>query len=414
MANTERAYESLVSTHKSTLSENQSLHNEHEKLKSQAVEHEREIGRLNGALASRREDESQRDLASFKAKTIAVMKQHMDGLKVDYARRLEDFKSSYAAEKESDTVSLLQLDLSNRKGENEVLKRRIEQLEQSLSSKLQNAEETLSRVRGELILARDDASKQRDLNNKMQGELGHLRSLMDIAEESVCELNRIKEENSKLNETLRTHTEHDSRVSTSDDDQFMHERISTLMRENEQNNISMRTLQAENLSLKSSIEQCTSTIQHMYSEMSDLKSIAIEGVSKLRTKEKGLLEEQQKSRSLVAEMENKLESANTLIRLLQSSSTGKSSIHYAIPNVFDRPKTPYSQSDNFITLPPPPGSTILNERQYAAELSTEKELRCKAEEICAGVLANSKVALEERDTEISKLRTQLFRLSSKR
>jgi hypothetical protein len=415
MANTERAYETLTSTHKSTLSENQSLHNEHEKLKSQAVEHEREIGRLNGALlASRREDELQRDLASFKAKTIAVMKQHMDGLKVDYARRLEDFKSSYAAEKESDTISLLQLDLSNRKGENEVLKRRIELLEQSTSSKLLNAEETLSRVRGELILTRDDASKQRDMNNKMQGELDHLRSLMDIAEESVCELNRLKEENNKLNETLRTHTEHDSRVSTADDDQFMHERISTLMRENEQNNISMRTLQAENVSLKSSIEQCTSTIQLMYSEMSDLKSIAIEGVSKLRTKEKGLLEEQLKSRNLVAEMENKLESANSLIRLLQSSSTGKSSIQNAIPYVFDRPKTPYSQSDNLITLQPPTGSTILNERQYAAELSTEKELRCKAEEICAGVLASSKVALEERDTEISKLRTQLFRLSSKR
>ena len=166
--------------------------------------------------------------------------------------------------------------------------------------------------------------------------------------------------------------------------------------------------------MKSSIEQCTSTIQLMYSEMSDLKSIAIEGVSKLRTKEKGLLEEQQKSRSLVAEMENKLESANSLIRLLQSSSTGTSSIQNAIPNVFDRPKTPYSQSDHFLTFPPPPGSAILNERQYAAELSTEKELRCKAEEICAGVLASSKVALEERDTEISKLRTQLFRLSSKR
>ncbi len=414
MANTERAYETLTSTHKSTLSENQSLHNEHERLKSQAVEHEREIGRLNEALASRREDESQRDLASFKAKTIAVMKQHMDGLKVDYTRRLEDFKSSYAAEKESDTISLLQLDLSNRNGENEVLKRRIELLEQSTSSKLQTAEETLSRVRGELILTRDDASKQRDLNKKMQGELNHLRSLMDVAEESVCELNRLKDENNKLNETLRTHTEHDSRVSTADDDQYMHERISTLMRENEQNNISMRTLQAENVSLKSSIEQCTSTIQLMYSEMSDLKSIAIEGVSKLRTKEKGLLEEQQKSRSLVAEMENKLESANSLIRLLQSSSTGTSSIQNAIPNVFDRPKTPYSQSDHFLTFPPPPGSAILNERQYAAELSTEKELRCKAEEICAGVLASSKVALEERDTEISKLRTQLFRLSGKR
>jgi len=248
----------------------------------------------------------------------------------------------------------------------------------------------------------------------MQGELDYLRSLMDIAEESVGELNRLKEENNILNETLRTQNELGSRMSTADDDHFMHERISTLMRENEQNNISMRTLQAENVSLKNSIEQCTSTIQLMYSEMSDLKTIAIDGVSKLRTKEKSLLEEQQKSRGVITEMENRLENANNLIRLLQSPSREghhrQSSIPSAFPNVFDRPTTPFVHQSSSL---PPTGST-LKELQYAAELSTEKELRCKAEEICAGVLANSKTALEERDSEISKLRTQLFRLSNKR
>ena len=409
----QQAYETLSSVHKSTLSENQILRSENEMMRSQAVQHESEILRLNGALAARREDESQRDLASFKAKTMAVMKQHMEGLKVDYARRLEDFKSSYAAEKESDAISLLQLDLSNRKGENEILKRRIEQLEKSTSLKLQNAEENLGRIQGELTWARDDSSKQRELNKIMQGELDYLRSLMDIAEESVGELNRLKEENNKLNETLRTQNELDSRMSTADDDHFMHDRISTLMRENEQNNISMRTLQAENVSLKSSIEQCTSTIQLMFSEMSDLKTIAIDGVSKLRTKEKSLLEEQQKSRGVIAEMESKLENANNLIRLLRSPSREghhrQSSIPSAISHVFDRPTTPFVHHSSL----PPAGST-LKELQYAAELSTEKELRCKAEEICAGVLANSKAALEERDSEISKLRTQLFRLSNKR
>jgi DNA repair exonuclease SbcCD ATPase subunit len=404
LAETQKAHEMLSSSHKVALSENYTLRNENEMMKSDKIKHEREILRLNGELAARHKDETQRDIASFKAKTIAVMKQHLERLKVDYAKRIEDFKSSYAAEKES------------RKGENEVLKRRIEQLEKSTSSELQNAKDNLNRIQGELIWARDDASKQRELNNKIQGELDHLHSLMDIAEESVSELNRLKKENSKLSETIRTQNEQDSRMSITDEDHFMHERISTLMRENEQNNISMRTLQAENVSLKSSIEQCTSTIQLMYSEMSDLKSIAMDGISKLRTKEKSLLEEQQKSRHVITEMENKLENANNLVRLLQSS-TGQSSIPNVFPNNYDRPKTPFvhrsSQVENYHTLPLP-GSSAMVDRQYAAELSTEKELRCKAEEICAGVLSNSKAALEERDNEISRLRTQLFRLSSKR
>ncbi len=415
LVKTQKAYEILSSSHNVALCESQTLRNEYEMVRSDAIKHEREILRLNGELAARHEDESQRDIASFKAKTIAVMKQHMEGLKVDYATRIEDFKSSYAAEKESDTVNLLQLDLSNRKGENEILKRRIKELEKLTSSELQNAEKNLNRIQGELIWARDDASKQRELNNKMQGELDHLHSLMDIAEESVSELNRLKKENSKLNESLRTQNEQDSRVSIADEDPLMHERISTLMRENEQNNISMRTLQAENASLKSSIEQCTSTIQLMYSEMSDLKSITMDGISKLKTKEKSLLEEQQKSRRVIAEMENKLENANNLVRMLQSS-TDRSFTPNALPNVFDRPKTPFvhrSSVEYYHTLPAP-GSSSVVDRQSAAELSTEKELRCKAEEICAGVLVNSKAALEERDNEINRLRTQLFRISSKR
>lgn len=155
----------------------------------------------------------------------------------------------------------------------------------------------------------------------------------------------------------------------------------------------------------------------MYSEMSDLKTIAIDGVSRLRTKEKSLLEEQRKSRCVITEMENKLESANKLIRSLQSSD-GHFSEPDALPSMFKRPQTPFlhrgSQANLMNDHHAIPSAGTISERQHAAELSTEKELRCKAEEICAGVLANSKAAIEERDSEISTLRTQLFRLSGQK
>ena len=189
LSNTQQAHEALLSTHNSVLSECKNLKDEYDKMKSERVEHEHEILRLNGLLNSRRDDESHRDLASFKAKSIAVMKQHIDGLKKDYARRLDDFKSSYVLEKENDKISLLELDLSNKKGENDILKRRIEQLQKSTSLKIQDAEDKRSRIQGELNLARDDVSKQREQIHSLQGELDHLRSLMDIAEESVGELN---------------------------------------------------------------------------------------------------------------------------------------------------------------------------------------------------------------------------------
>ena len=87
----------------------------------------------------------------------------------------------------------------------------------------------------------------------MKDELNHLRSLMDIAEESIGELNRLKEENQRLMDMIRAQNNDQLNVSSldasyeikgmSDNDHLMYERISTLMRENEHNNISMRTLQ---------------------------------------------------------------------------------------------------------------------------------------------------------------------------
>lgn len=165
-------------------------------------------------------------------------------------------------------------------------------------------------------------------------------------------------------------------------------------------------LQNENVVLKSSIEECTSTIQLVHSEMNGLKTIANDGVSKLRKREKKLLDEQRKDKDVIAEMEKKLEHANSLIHSLQLSSMG--GMHSKPARQHSTPL--HSEIDYHIT---PPRSAP-SHRKFVAELSTEKELRYKAEEICAGVLANSKVALEERDSEISKLRSQLFRLSSKR
>ena len=208
---------------------------------------------------------------------------------------------------------------------------------------------------------------------------------------------------------------------------------------------------SENVALKSSIEECTRTIQLMHSEMKGLKTIANSGVSKMRLRENSLMDEHRKDRDAIAEMERKLENANNLIRSLQSSSgqydVQRSSLFSNLdgpsPSV-SRLKTPEerrsthrSRFEEFHDLPS--GSTT-DGRKFAAELSTEKELRFKAEEICAGgeafllncilfvyvrlvsyltlplhkVLANSKAALEERDSEISKLRAQLFKISSKR
>ena len=158
----------------------------------------------------------------------------------------------------------------------------------------------------------------------------------------------------------------------------------------------------------------------MHSEMSDLKTIATDGVSKLRMREKLLLEKQQRDRETIADMEKQLNS-------LQSSS----SRNYNDPQGAEMLRSLYANSPSLSRLKTPeeyrgtssrtdgfpfntPSTTTFSERKIQYELSTEKELRYKAEEICAGVLANSKQALEERDSEINKLRAQLFQLSNKR
>mmetsp|Transcript_7631 Transcript_7631/g.12858 ORF Transcript_7631/g.12858 Transcript_7631/m.12858 type:complete len:93 (-) Transcript_7631:18-296(-) len=67
-----------------------------------------------------------------------------------------------------------------------------------------------------------------------------------------------------------------------------------------------------------------------------------------------------------------------------------------MPRRFETSFTPYDASEK---------------KSNAAELSAEKELRYKAEEICAGVLADAKLGFEERDKEIERLRSKLARTS---
>jgi len=273
-------HETLLATHNSALGNSEQLSNEYDEMKSQIVERDEEISRLNRSFLALRDEKSKLEgqLSSIKTKTVEVMKERIEMLRSDYARRLEDVKAEYSMEKkdESDGTSRIKLELSSKETENANLRRRIGQIEKSTSLKVQNAQEKLNQVQRELTLATQDASTQRGENQAIQNELTQLRSLMDIAEESVGELHRLKQENKQLNETIKSHSQNDhiSRMSSvdvpvsfeikggrftyndssgyNDGDHFMHERISALMRENEQNNISMRTLQVSCVSARES------------------------------------------------------------------------------------------------------------------------------------------------------------------
>ena len=165
----------------------------------------------------------------------------------------------------------------------------------------------------------------------------------------------------------------------------------------------------------------------MRAEIHDLKIIASNGVSKIRSKEKSLLEERQRDRHALFEMEKKLESANNLILALRSTRSERFAIPDEVPSSIKEWKTPlnyhtshlsglkfsFNEVNRRIMSPTPSsGGTSWYEKKFAAELSAEKELRYKAEEICAGVLANAKTGFEKRDSEIKQLRSKLFKLST--
>ena len=255
-------HEALLTAHSSALGDSERLSNDYERMKTQVVDRDDEISRLKNSIASVQEEKTQLkdQLSSIKTKTVSVMKERIEGLRQDYSRRLEDFKAGYLLEQEAEGTVRAQLDLSYKKAENSKLRKRMEQIEKATSLKLKNAEERLSQVQEELNIASMEASTQRRENKSLRDELDELRKLMDVAEESVSELNRLKEENKQL-KTQSQYNDHVSRMSSVDvpfeirgerltndhsgynEGEHVHERISALMRENEQNNISMRTLQ---------------------------------------------------------------------------------------------------------------------------------------------------------------------------
>lgn len=160
----------------------------------------------------------------------------------------------------------------------------------------------------------------------------------------------------------------------------------------------------------------------MQTEMRELKSIASQGMTNIRSRK-------QRDEDARRQLEKKLDSANKLIRALQNNHNGgalyrdevssaseelsptRSNRRQTTPNRLGHP-SPFNDADNNT-----PSRISWKNRQektsFVAELSAEKELRYKAEEIAAGVLANSKSALQERDSEIEKLRSKLRQLSGK-
>ena len=241
-----------------------------------------EISKLKISLDARNDEKRQfkERLESIKLKTAEVMKQSIESLKKEYTTRLEEYKSEMvrqeaqidelkmkeaAVDDSGEQVSQLKRRVHDRDTEISSLRRRLDELNSASSSKIGSAESRVSQLLSQLELARNDATTQREQNEALKREVENLRGLMDIAEESVSELNRLKEVNERLNDTIRSQSagcsSRGSRldipfeiqerrfaydamsVAKHDEDNFMLERVSTLMRENENNNISMRALQ---------------------------------------------------------------------------------------------------------------------------------------------------------------------------
>lgn len=208
-------------------------------------------------------------LSSFSSKTAEMMKQRIDQMKEKYERRLSMQQAAIMQleeKKERDqmeAISSVNSALSAKQSENENLRMRMAQIEKETSMKIQDAEAALNQVQTELNEAKNEARIQTDENTTLQNELNHLRGIIDVAEESVNEVNRLRIENDQLQESIRSQREqqtHDTSFEVPSeirgksnannvsflhdaDEYFMKGRVTALMRENEQNNISMRTLQ---------------------------------------------------------------------------------------------------------------------------------------------------------------------------
>jgi hypothetical protein len=223
----------------------------------------------NHGVCKEEKSNLEEQLASFSSMAAEMMKQRVDEMKEDYTRRLslQQAKITHLEEqidmRQTTALSSAKNELAEKQSENEILRMRIAQIEKETLSKLQFADASLHQVQTELKNATEEAKIQRDENTTLQSELSHLRGIIDVAEQSVDEVNRLRIENEQLlQESIRSQRDQQTQDTSfevpfevrgkrnfnvsflnEDDDYFMKERITALMRENEQNNISMRSLQ---------------------------------------------------------------------------------------------------------------------------------------------------------------------------
>eukprot|EP00986_Skeletonema_menzelii_P010914 scaffold5460_cov91-Skeletonema_menzelii.AAC.1 len=261
-------YQSLSQQHRGVVARNTELSAERERLL--ARNHSEAIATRKAFEACKEENAHlEEQLATFSSKTAEMMKQRIDHMKEEYERRISMHLATIEQLKEQkdmeqlEAISSAKNALSVKQSENENLRMRMAKMEKESSMKLQDAEAALSQVQTKLQEATNEAKLHRDENKTLQNELSHLRGVIDVAEESVNEVNRLRIENDQLQESIRSQQDQQTHDTSFEvpfeirgkrnannvsflhdaDEYFMRERVTALMRENEQNNISMRTLQ---------------------------------------------------------------------------------------------------------------------------------------------------------------------------
>ena len=339
---------------------------------------------------------SEQKLKSFSIKSAEVMKERIGELQAQHTTKIASLNNTIAIqslrikelEKEINSDnrnSVLETELYRIRAENVHMEQRLKQMEKSSSLKVRNANEQLLLAQNDLFESNEETSKHKSENKSLKDELAHLRDVMSIAEESVDELQRLRQENEHLQKALNSQRDNGAlsgkRFNESinfDDDQFVHERISALMRESEHSNISMRTLQKENAALKDSIDECHNEMSAMRKEMIDLRLLSTA-----------------RKFSPLSEESNATHATSSLKTPLEYRRTHKPDYYFPVTS-----STLQTEDTSF------------SENHLVAQLSAEKELRYKAEDICAGVLANTQAGYDKRDAEIRKLREKLFKLSN--
>jgi len=437
--------EQLQQVYNDLLARYEVLSTEYEDLQKSSLMHENELSKLKRSLEGSEQDRLRlsEQLDSVSKRASEEMRSRIELLKAEFVKRLSSCKETISsqqtnigeleskAELSDQKISCLEMDLSKRDEENLNFQRRINQYEKAASLELKRVKEKLNYSLNELKVTKESASVQRKENDLLQKELSHLRAIMDIAQESVGELNSLKEENEQLKELVNYHEKSGKSKITpdipseikskrsigvnssfhedfQDDDSIMNERVTALMRENEHNNITLRTLQRENSSLKGSIREFHEIIELMRSEINDLKLTTHDRASNNLTWYDSTVRGKLSSDYFFPYEDN----ASIVHRY--NATTSK---YWNTPRPHRRADLDANSSlyDNNRrnTSHTRDSATSGNARRHDAELSAEKELRFKAEEICAGVLANAKTGFEKRDAEIKLLRQKLFKLTNK-